>query len=103
MPPAGTWRRSPPEDLRRPDTTNPAGAVRPAALLPRITPEPHEDESDYAEGSGEHDVEARRQAVAGHGDEPGRDEGREGDGDRHGGGETPRQADPADPGGRQTG
>ena len=57
-------------------------------LLPRIPAAPHKGESDDAERSGEHDIEARRKAVAGHGDEPSRDKGCEAAEDRHGDGEA---------------
>jgi hypothetical protein len=84
---AGDARRSD-QVLRIRQSTPNARSGTPAATLPRIPAAPHKGESDDAERRSEHYVEAGRKAVAGHGDEPSRDKGREAAEDRHGDGEA---------------
>jgi hypothetical protein len=55
---------------------------------PRVTTAPHKGEGDDAERGGEHHIEARRQAVAGQGDQPGRDQRGKAAEDRHRAGEA---------------
>ena len=59
-----------------------------ATILPRISATLHKEESNDADRSSKHYIEARRKAVAGHCDEPSRDKGREAAEDRHGDGEA---------------
>src|SRR5215472_15903440 len=60
---------------------------------PRIAAAPDKYETDDADRRGEHDVKTRRQVVAGHRDEPGRDKRGKTAEDRHCDGEAQRYAD----------
>src|SRR5215471_11778187 len=62
---------------------------------PRIAAAPDKYETDDADRRGEHDVKTRRQVVAGHRDEPGRDKRGKTAEDRHCDGEAQRYADAA--------
>src|SRR5437762_1406518 len=69
------------------------GGRRGPPKLPPGLPLPHYRQGDDAEARGEHQIKARRQAVPGHGDQPGRDEWRKAAEDRYRDAVAERHAD----------